>query len=87
MVRALFDGERFGRYRLHAFVVMPNRVHLLVTPQVTARQWLGRWFGLFWTESEAGWAGTPEEFEWSSAAAPLKTQSCHAGAPAFEEVS
>jgi hypothetical protein len=42
MVRALFDGERFGRYRLHAFVAMPNHVHLLVTPQVTARQWLGR---------------------------------------------
>src|SRR5713226_10209965 len=41
IVRALWDGERFGRYRLHAFVVMPNHVHLLVTPQVTARQWLG----------------------------------------------
>jgi len=42
MVRALFDGERFRRYRLHAWVVMPNHIHLLVTPQVTARQWLGR---------------------------------------------
>jgi len=41
MVRALFDGERFRRYRLHAWVVMPNHIHLLVTPQVTARQWLG----------------------------------------------
>ncbi len=41
IVRALFDGERFGRYRLHAWVVMPNHVHLLVTPQVTARKWLG----------------------------------------------
>ena len=41
IVRALMDGERFERYRLHAWVVMPNHVHLLVTPQVTARQWLG----------------------------------------------
>ena len=27
--------------RLDAFVGMPNHVHHLVTPQVTARQWLG----------------------------------------------
>ena len=27
--------------RLDAFVGMPNHVHRLVTPQVTARQWLG----------------------------------------------
>src|SRR4051794_36475767 len=33
IVQALFDGERFGRYQLHAWVVMPNHVHLLVTPQ------------------------------------------------------
>jgi REP element-mobilizing transposase RayT len=39
---AIRDGEaRFHRYQLHAFVVMPNHVHLLVTPNVTARQWLG----------------------------------------------
>jgi len=38
----LLDGEhRFGRYRLHAFVVMPNHVHALVTPHVVATQWLG----------------------------------------------
>ncbi len=42
VVRALHDGEhRFHRYTLHAFVVMANHVHLLVTPQVTAREWLG----------------------------------------------
>jgi REP element-mobilizing transposase RayT len=36
------DGEaRFHRYELHAFVVMPNHVHLLVTPHVAAKQWLG----------------------------------------------
>jgi len=42
VIQALYDGEdRFQRYRLHAFVVMSNHVHLLVTPQVTAREWLG----------------------------------------------
>jgi putative DNA methylase len=39
---ALRDGERrFHRYQLHAFVVMPNHVHMLVTPAVVATQWLG----------------------------------------------
>jgi REP element-mobilizing transposase RayT len=39
---ALRDGEhRFGRYQLHAFVVMPNHVHVLVTPHVVATRWLG----------------------------------------------
>jgi REP element-mobilizing transposase RayT len=41
VVRALFDCEhRFKRYELYAFVVMPNHVHLLVTPRVRARIWL-----------------------------------------------
>ena len=41
VVAALHDGERrFHRYQLHAYVVMPNHVHLLVTPQVVARRWL-----------------------------------------------
>jgi REP element-mobilizing transposase RayT len=41
-MHALLDGEsRFHRYRLHAFVVMPNHVHLLVTPEADARRWLG----------------------------------------------
>lgn len=39
---AIREGEiRFRRYELHAFVVMPNHVHLLVTPRVVATQWLG----------------------------------------------
>jgi len=39
---ALRDGERrFQRYLLHSFVVMPNHVHLLVTPRVAATRWLG----------------------------------------------
>jgi REP element-mobilizing transposase RayT len=39
---ALLDGEaRFRRYQLHAFVIMPNHVHALVTPHVVATGWLG----------------------------------------------
>ncbi len=42
VVNALGDGEnRFRRYRLHSYVVMPNHVHLLVTPLVGSSQWLG----------------------------------------------
>ena len=38
----LRDGElRFQRYKLHSFVIMPNHVHLLVTPQVVSTRWLG----------------------------------------------
>jgi putative transposase len=45
--RALLDGERqFHRYDLHAYVVMPNRVHMLVTPAVFATRWLGPLKGL-----------------------------------------
>jgi len=39
---ALREGQsRFHRYQLHAFVVMPNHVHLLVTPKVVSTRWLG----------------------------------------------
>jgi REP element-mobilizing transposase RayT len=42
VIRAIWDGERrFERYQLHSFVVMPNHVHLLVTPFVPSRKWLG----------------------------------------------
>jgi REP element-mobilizing transposase RayT len=42
VVDALLDGERnFQRYQLHSFVMMPNHVHLLVTPHVDASRWLG----------------------------------------------
>jgi REP element-mobilizing transposase RayT len=41
-VAALRDGDRrFERYELHSFVVMPNHVHLLVTPRVVSTRWLG----------------------------------------------
>lgn len=42
VVAAIQAAERrFNRYELHSFVVMPNHVHLLVTPQVPATKWLG----------------------------------------------
>jgi putative transposase len=42
IVSALQCGDRdFHRYELHAFVVMSNHVHILVTPRVPATQWLG----------------------------------------------
>jgi REP element-mobilizing transposase RayT len=42
VITALHDGERrFERYKLHSFVIMPNHVHLLVTPRVESRKWLG----------------------------------------------
>lgn len=38
----LREGERrFERYKLHCFAVMPNHVHLPVTPHVPAKKWLG----------------------------------------------
>src|SRR5262245_57172549 len=41
VVESVKDGDRrFQRYQLHAFVVMPNHVHLLVTPKVVAARWL-----------------------------------------------
>ena len=42
VVDAIKGGEdRFPRYGLHVYVVMPNRVDMLVTPRVTADRWLG----------------------------------------------
>src|SRR6266568_4633388 len=42
VVEALCLGERhFQRYQLEAYAVMPNHVHVLVTPQVVATRWLG----------------------------------------------
>ena len=42
VVQSLKDGDRrFERYELHSFVVMANHVHLLVTPRLESRKWLG----------------------------------------------
>ena len=38
---SLLDADRrFRRYTMHSYVVMPNHVHLLVTPKVCAWEWL-----------------------------------------------
>ena len=38
---ALRRGEQRLHYQLHSYVVMPNHVHLLVTPLVATARWLG----------------------------------------------
>jgi putative transposase len=62
VVEAIHDGERrFGRYQLHSFVVMPNHVHLLVTPSVPSAKWLRTLKGLTAHEANAilGRTGNP----------------------------
>jgi REP element-mobilizing transposase RayT len=42
VVAAVRNGDHLlHRYDLHSFVVMPNHVHLLVTPHVVSTRWLG----------------------------------------------
>jgi REP element-mobilizing transposase RayT len=42
LVGALVHGVNVTRrYELHAFAVMPNHVHLLLTPNVASPEWLG----------------------------------------------
>ena len=42
VVAAIHDGDsKFHRYRLHAYVVMSNHVHVLLTPNVPSTKWLG----------------------------------------------
>ncbi len=42
VVNALRKGEaELRRYQVHAYVVMPNHIHALITPHVAARRWLG----------------------------------------------
>jgi len=64
MVGALQYGEhQLHRYRLHAFVVMPNHVHLLVTPNVMANQWLAPLKG-FTAYRANEWLGTHGQAFW-----------------------
>jgi len=61
---ALQDGQqRFQRYELHAFVVMPNHVHLLVTPKVVANRWLGPLKG-FTAHQANEWLGRHGQAFW-----------------------
>ncbi len=79
VVDAILRGQNvLGQYTLHSFVVMPNHVHLLITPSiflrritnglkgVTARESnriLGRQGKHFWQdESFDHWVRTPAEF-------------------------
>ncbi|MEQ1934479.1 MAG: transposase [Fimbriimonadaceae bacterium] len=42
VVNAIRHGEeQLNRYRVHAFVVMPNHVHMMATANVAASKWLG----------------------------------------------
>ena len=55
VMNALFAGEcKFRRYQLHAFVVMPNHVHVLVTPKVFATRWLGPLKGFTGSSGQPG---------------------------------
>lgn len=59
---ALRQGEaRFRRYQLHAFVIMPNHVHILATPNVVAARWLGplKGFTVFAANCILGRLGQP----------------------------
>lgn len=42
VVATLKRGDAMhGHYELHSYVVMPNHVHMLVTPRVIRARWLG----------------------------------------------
>ena len=42
VVCSLHEGQdRFKRYDLHSYVIVPNHVHILVTPHVITTKWLG----------------------------------------------
>ncbi|MGA2185774.1 MAG: transposase, partial [Bryobacteraceae bacterium] len=42
LVRASIKlGAEIGHYEMHSWVIMPNHVHLLLTPQVSVSQLLG----------------------------------------------
>lgn len=89
VVAALHDGERkFHRYQLHAYVVMPSHVHLLVTPTVVAARWLAplkgftayranEWLGSYGQAFDenpvrAGRVAEAQLYPWSSAASRVK---------------
>jgi REP element-mobilizing transposase RayT len=62
VVASVRDGDhRFLRYKLHSFVVMPNHVHLLVTPNVQAIRWLGplKGFTAYQANRILGFTGKP----------------------------
>ena len=78
VVDSLYKGEQLGQYQLHAWVIMANHVHLLLTPGIhpsqivaslkgtTARyanKLLGRTGQPFWqAECYDHWVRNEEEF-------------------------
>lgn len=78
VVDSLKRGEALGHYALHTFVVMPNHVHILITPHLAveritraikgttsrrSNQLLGRVGSSFWQdESFDHWVRNQEEF-------------------------
>jgi REP element-mobilizing transposase RayT len=64
MASALKAGDRdLHRYELHAFVVMANHVHMLVTPSVPSTKWLGPLKGFTAREANV-FLGTPGKHFW-----------------------
>jgi putative transposase len=79
VLRSLFTGQNLRHYVLHAYVIMANHVHILVTPMVAPSRLLGSLKGVtareankilgrtgqsFWQhESYDHWVRDAEEFE------------------------
>jgi putative transposase len=80
VMEAIYSGEKkLGFYAVHAFVIMPNHVHLLITPHVPVSRLMNGLKGLtareansilrckgkhFWQdESFDHWVRTPTEFD------------------------
>jgi len=75
VVEALSDSDRrFQRCQLHAFVVMPNHVHLLAKQLASFAKWLGPLKGCtaYWANRELGLNG-------KAFLAERKLRSCGAG--------
>ncbi len=79
VVNSLYKGEQLGHYRLHAWVVLANHVHVLLTPHIHAsrliaslkgtsarhaNKLLGRTGESFWqSESYDHWVRNDQEFQ------------------------
>jgi len=63
VVDALRKGDgQLRRYLLHAFVVMPNHVHTLITPHIAPARWLGPLKGSTAHEANRSLGTTGQQF-------------------------